>query len=84
MFRKKNFDIDNPQLLIKDKMAEAILNGVISRDQEVEVGISKEEIKFKRLTNAYKEGLIYIAQRILEDVDSNLLKKTFKKIERGV
>ena len=30
----------------RSPMAEAILNGVISRDQEVEVGISKEEIKF--------------------------------------
>lgn len=34
------------QTELEDKMAEAILNGVISRDQEVEVGISKEEIKF--------------------------------------
>ena len=34
------------QTELEDKMAEAILNGVISRDMEVEVGISKEEIKF--------------------------------------
>jgi len=34
------------QTELEDKMAEAILNGVIFRDMEVEVGISKEEIKF--------------------------------------
>ena len=34
------------QTELEDKMAEAILNGIITRDMEVEVGISKEEIKF--------------------------------------
>ena len=42
------------------------------------------KIKFKRLSSQYKEGLMYIASKILEDVDLNLLRKTFKKIERGV
>lgn len=42
------------------------------------------KIKFKRLSNQYKEGLMYMATKILEDVDQNLLRKTFKKIERGV
>ena len=34
------------QTELEDKIAEAILSGEISRDMEVEVGISKEEIKF--------------------------------------
>lgn len=42
------------------------------------------KIKFKRLTNQYKEGLMYVATKILDDVDQNLIRKTFKKIERGV
>ena len=42
------------------------------------------KIKFKKLSNQYKEGLMYLATKILDDVDKNLLKKTFKKIERGV
>lgn len=42
------------------------------------------KIKFKKLSNQYKEGLMYLATKILDDVDQNLLKKTFKKIERGV
>lgn len=42
------------------------------------------KIKFKRLSSQYKEGLMYISTKILEEVDQNLLKKTFKKIERGV
>lgn len=42
------------------------------------------KIKFKKLSNQYKEGLMYIATKILNDVDFNLIRKTFKKIERGV
>lgn len=42
------------------------------------------KIKFKKLSNQYKEGLMYITAKILENVDINLLRKTFKKIERGV
>ncbi len=42
------------------------------------------KIKFKKLSTQYKEGLMYLASKILEDADSNLLKKTFRKIERGV
>ena len=34
------------QTELEDKLAEAILNGDIARDMEVEVGISKKEIKF--------------------------------------
>lgn len=42
------------------------------------------KIKFKKLSNLYKEGLMYISTKILEDVDMNILRRTFKKIERGV
>ena len=42
------------------------------------------KIKFKKLSTQYKEGLMYIASKILEDVDLNVLRRTFKKIERGV
>lgn len=42
------------------------------------------KIKFKRLSSQFKEGLMYISTKILEDVDQNMLKRTFKKIERGV
>lgn len=42
------------------------------------------KIKFKKLSNQYKEGLMYLTAKILDDIDSNLIRKTFKKIERGV
>lgn len=42
------------------------------------------KIKFRKLSNQYKEGLMYITTKILDDVDYNLLRKTFKNIERGV
>ncbi len=42
------------------------------------------KIKFKKLSIQYKEGIIYLASKILEGENSNLLRKTFKKIERGV
>lgn len=42
------------------------------------------KIKFKRLTNQYKEGLMYMATKISEGMDENLLRKAFKKIEKGV
>lgn len=42
------------------------------------------KIKFKKLSNQYKEGLIYLTTKILKDVDASLVRRTFKKIERGV
>lgn len=51
---------------------------VIYKNQRV------SKIKFKKLSNQYKEGLMYIVTKILDDVDENLLRRTFKKIERGV
>lgn len=42
------------------------------------------KIKFKKLSNQYKEGLMYISSKIIEDSDLGLIRKTFKKIEKGV
>lgn len=42
------------------------------------------KIKFRKLSNQYKMGLQYVAQKILDQQDYNLLKRTFRKIERGV
>lgn len=42
------------------------------------------KIKFRKLSNQYKEGLMYMTTKIVDDVDANLLRKAFKKIERGV
>ncbi len=42
------------------------------------------KIKFKRLSNQYKEGLMYMASKILQNADGKLLRNTFKKIEKGV
>lgn len=42
------------------------------------------KIKFKKLSNQYKEGLMYLVTKILDDVDEGILRRTFKKIERGV
>ncbi len=42
------------------------------------------KIKFRRLSSQYKEGLMYLASKILEDVDERMLRNTFKKIEKGV
>ena len=42
------------------------------------------KIKFKHLSTQYKEGLLYIAEEILGHENYNALRKTFKKIEKGV
>ena len=42
------------------------------------------KIKFKKLSNQYKVGLQYVAQRILEEQEYRLRTKAFKNIERGV
>ncbi len=42
------------------------------------------KIKFKKLSNQYKEGLIYMAIKIMEEVNEALVRRAFKKIERGV
>ena len=42
------------------------------------------KIKFKRLSTQYKEGILYITEQILGEENFNDLRKTFKKIEKGV
>lgn len=45
------------------------------------------KIKFKKLSNQYKEQLLYVTEqilKILDDENVNKLKKEFKKIEKGV
>lgn len=42
------------------------------------------KIKFKKLSNQYKEGLIYVATKVLKDVDERIIRRAFTKIERGV
>lgn len=42
------------------------------------------KIKFRRLSNQYKEGLMYIALKIANDVEERIIRNAFKKIEKGV
>ena len=42
------------------------------------------KIKFKKLTNQYKDGLVYVSAKILDDQKETLVRKAFKKIEKGV
>ena len=42
------------------------------------------KIKFKRLSQMYKESLIYIAEEITEKKDNLNIKKVFKQLEKGV
>lgn len=42
------------------------------------------KIKLKGLTNQYKEGLMYLASQIMGEENYGLLRKVFKKIEKGV
>ncbi len=51
---------------------------VIAENQRV------SKIKFKKLSNQYKEGIIYIAAQVLEQNEIANLKRTFKKLERGI
>lgn len=51
---------------------------VIAENQRV------AKIKFKRLSEQYKEGLIYLAQQILGEDNYIQMKKIFKQLERNV
>ena len=51
---------------------------VIAENQRV------AKIKFKKLSDQYKEALIYIAEQILEQDEYPKMKKTFKQLERGI
>lgn len=50
---------------------------VIAENQRV------AKIKFKKLSNQYKEGLIFIAEQILGQSENWKVKKVFKQLERG-
>lgn len=53
--------------------------GVIIKNQMV------QKIKFKKLTELYKESLLYIADELIEDKSDTMnLKKAFKQLEKGV
>lgn len=42
------------------------------------------KIKLKKLTQSYKEGLMYIIEQIMEDNEIRNLRKVFRQLERGV
>ena len=51
---------------------------VIAENQRV------SKIKFKKLSDQYKEALIYISEQILEQNEYAKMKKIFKQLEKGV
>lgn len=51
---------------------------VIAENQRV------AKVKFKRLTEQYKEGLIYIIEQISQENEYGKIKKIFKQLEKGV
>ncbi len=42
-----------------------------------------QKIKFKKLSAQYKEGLAFIIQEILNNVNESIIRKTIKTIEKG-
>lgn len=42
------------------------------------------KIKLKKLTQSYKEGLMYIIEQLMEDNEIGNLRKVFRQLERGV
>lgn len=50
---------------------------VIAENQRV------EKIKFKKLSEAYKDSLQYVAEEIAKDVSANEIRKAIKNIEKG-
>ena len=42
------------------------------------------KIKFKNLTQNYKESLLYMTEQILGDNNINALRKTMRNIDKGV
>lgn len=53
-------------------------NSVIAENQRV------SKIRYKKLSEQYKEALIYIAQKILGESEYIAVKKLFKQLEKGV
>lgn len=42
-----------------------------------------QKIRFKNLTNQYKEGLIYVTEELLEGINAPSIRKIIKTIEKG-
>ena len=54
-------------------------------DREAIIENQREaKIKFKNLTQQYKECLVYITNQILGNSNANVLRKTLKNIDKGV
>ena len=51
---------------------------VIAENQRV------SKIKFRKLSSQYKEGLMYIAEQLIEQDDYSTMKKVFKQLEKNV
>lgn len=51
---------------------------VIYKNQRV------SKIKLRGLSNQYKEGLMYVTSQIIQEDNYQILRKTFKKIERSI
>ncbi|MCI9084740.1 MAG: hypothetical protein HFH46_03920, partial [Bacilli bacterium] len=42
------------------------------------------KVKLRKLTTAYKEGLMYLAEELIDENESNELRKAYKQLEKGV
>lgn len=42
------------------------------------------KIKLKRLSNQYKEGLMYLITKIMDNVSESMVRNAFRKVEKGV
>lgn len=53
-------------------------------DQSVIIeGQRVSKIKFRNLSNQYKDGLLFIVEQIAENINSGVLKRTLKNLEKG-
>jgi len=41
-------------------------------------------VKIKKLTQAYKDGLIYLANELIDPQEDSALRRAYKQLERGV
>lgn len=64
---------------------EKIYFPMLSGDRDIIIENQRlSKIKFKGISNEYKDSLIYLIQEISEEGSSNNIKKILKKLERGV
>ena len=42
------------------------------------------KVKIKKLTQAYKDGLIYLASELIDSKEDEALRKAYKQLEKGV